>query len=64
MCELGNVAPPGSIEGGFGGSYQGRHREIMEMVLRFRVLEVSGIFFLEIMRIGFYMVAIAGLITC
>jgi hypothetical protein len=45
VSELGNVAPPGLVEGGFGG----RHREIVEMVLRFsavatvtrfRVLEV------------------------
>jgi hypothetical protein len=57
MSELKNVAPHDFIEGGFGGSYRRRHREIMVMVLRFRVL-------FEIVRIGFYMVGIAGLITC
>jgi len=46
MSELRNVAPPGLVEGGFGG----RHREIVvlsfsvvyavvAMVMRFRVLE-------------------------
>jgi hypothetical protein len=56
MSELKNVAPPDFIEGGFGGSYRRRHCEIMVIVLRLRVL-------FEIVRIGFYMVVIAGLIT-
>jgi len=38
MSELGTVAPPGCVEGGF----RGRHRQIIEMVLRFKVLEVLG----------------------
>ena len=35
MSELRDVAPPGLDEGGFGGSHQGRHCEIVEMVLSF-----------------------------
>jgi len=34
MSELRDVAPPGPVEGGFGGS----HREIVEMVLSFSVV--------------------------
>ena len=34
MSELRDVAPPGLVEGGFGGS----HREIVEMVLSFSVV--------------------------
>jgi hypothetical protein len=34
VSELRDVAPPGLVEGGFGGS----HREIVEMVLSFSVV--------------------------
>jgi hypothetical protein len=38
MSELRNVAPPGFGKGRFRGSYRGRHRDNVGMVLRFRVL--------------------------
>jgi len=75
VSELRDVAPPGLVEGGFGGS----HPEIVGMVLsfsvvyvavatvtRFRVLEAL----LEIVKeivgkiVRFQIVAITGLITC
>jgi hypothetical protein len=34
VSELRDIAPPGLVEGGFGGS----HREIVEMVLSFSVV--------------------------
>jgi hypothetical protein len=41
MGEIGNLTTPGFVEGRFGGSCRGRHQEIMEMVLRFSILEES-----------------------
>jgi len=34
VSELGNIAAPGCVDGGFGG----RHRETVEMVLSFSVV--------------------------